>query len=114
MFDVFVAELRCPACGRVTSDAEIQTHIRGGLAEGSALGVGFEFEPAVLTTDHILDAGYTLVNPPEPNGAIRLLDVWICPHCQTEQWAVVEIVDRKIRAIEAVQLDRATLDAANF
>lgn len=114
MFDVFVARLRCPGCDTVVANAEIQTHIRDGSADGSALGVGFELDPVDLTSESMLDAGYLLVNPPADDGPIRLLDVWICPQCETEQWAMVEIADRKIRSIEAVRLDRATLEAANF
>jgi|SRR5580704_15168662 hypothetical protein len=114
MFDAFVARLRCPGCDTVVADAEIQTHIRGGSTDGSSLGVGFEFHPLELTSESIVDTGYALVSPPDPDGPIRLLDVWICPQCRAEQWAMVEIVDRKIRSIEAVKLDRATLESANF
>jgi hypothetical protein len=114
MFDVFVAPLRCPGCATVVPDAEIQTHIRDGSADGSALAVGFELDPFDLATDSILDTGYLLVSPPDAEGPIRLLDVWICPGCETEQWALVEIAGRKIRSIEAVKLDRATLESANF
>jgi hypothetical protein len=114
MFDVFVARLSCPACGNVAFDTEIQTYIRDGCADGSGLRVGFELEPAELTTESILGAGYALIDPPSPDGPIRLLDTWICPQCRTEQWAVVQIAERKIRSIEAVKLDRATLEAANF
>lgn len=114
MFDVFVAPLRCLGCGTVVPDAEIKTHIRDGSADSSALGVGFELDPFDLTTESILDAGYALVNLPDADGPIRLLDVWICPQCETEQWATVEIADRRIRSIEAVKLDRATLESANF
>ena len=113
-FDVFLAPLRCPHCGTAVPEAEIQTHIRGGVADGSMLGVGFELDPVDLATESILNAGYALVNPPAAGGPIRLLDVWICPQCQTEQWALVEIADRKIRSIEAVKLDCATLESANF
>ncbi|MDB5065768.1 MAG: hypothetical protein JWM18_2202 [Chloroflexi bacterium] len=114
MFDVFVARLRCPGCDTVVADAEIQTHIRGSSADSSSLGVGFEFHPLDLTTESLVDSGYAPVNPPDPNGPIRLLDVWICWQCKTEQWAMVEIADRKIRSIEAVRLDRTTLESANF
>jgi hypothetical protein len=114
MFDVFVAPLRCPGCDTVVADAEIQTHIRDGSADSSALGVGFDLDPSDLATESILDAGYALVTPPDADGPIRLLDVWICPQCETEQWAMVQIADRKIRSIEAVKLDRATLESANF
>ena len=114
MYDIFVAELTCPNCGAVVAKAEIKTHIRDGLADGSELGVGYEFDPVELTTEWILAAGYLLVNAPGAGEPIRLLDVWICPSCETEQWAVVEIADRRIRSIEAVKLDRATLESANF
>jgi len=114
MFDEFVAQLRCPGCDRVVADGEIQTHIRGGSADGSSLKVGFEFNPLRLTTERIVGAGHALVNLPDPCGPIRLLDVWSCPQCETEQWAMVEIADRRIRSIEAVRLDRATLESANF
>lgn len=114
MFDVFVAPLRCPNCGMITAIAEIQTRIRGGSADGSALRVGFEFNPLALTEGNIARRGYELVTPLGSDQLIRLLDVWDCSHCRTEQWAMVEIVDRKIRSIEAVKLDRKTLEAANF
>src|SRR4051794_16594715 len=91
MFDVFVAPLRCPGCGALVPEAEIQTGIRDGSADSSALTVGYRLDPVDLEPDAILDAGYLLVNPPEPDGPIKLLDVWICPRCQTEEWAVVEI-----------------------
>ena len=37
-----------------------------------------------------------------------------CPECSTEQWAMVTIADGRIARIEAVELTRATLEAANF
>lgn len=113
MFDVFVAQLRCPNCDTIV-EAEIQTHIRDGSADGSKLRVGFDLDPSDLTTESIADSGYALVKPPEADSPIRLLDVWMCPKCQTEQWALVEIADRRIRSIKAVKLDRATLESANF
>jgi hypothetical protein len=113
MFDVFVARLQCPRCDTVV-DAEIQTHIRNGLADGSALGVGFEFDPVDLTNESVIDAGYALVEYPAADGPIRLLGVWICWPCESEQWAVVEIADRKIRSVEAVTLDRAMLGTAHY
>lgn len=113
-FDVFLAPLRCPHCDSGVAHAEIQTYIRGGVADGSALRVGSEIDPVDLTTDSLLGAGYALIDPPAPGGPIRLLDVWSCPHCQSEPWAMVEIAEGKIRSIEAVTLDRATLESAHF
>lgn len=113
MFDSFVATLRCPACGAAVTEAEIQTYIRDGSADGSALRVGDELDAVDLETDSILDADYALVTPPGP-GPIRLLDVFLCLSCRTEQWAMIEIAGRTIRRIEAVTLDRETLASANF
>ncbi len=116
MYDYFIAELRCPRCGTVsptTAYTNMQTHLRGD-ADGSTLGVGYEFEPVDLTTKHILGAGYTLIARPSEGGPIRLLDVWNCPACETEQWAMVEIANRRITRIEAVSMDRITFESANF
>src|SRR4030095_9962693 len=115
MFDVFVAEMRCPNCSTVvpTADASIQTHIRDD-ADGSSLGNGFVFDPRDLATEHILGAGYALVVAPTAGSPIRLLDVWICPECHTEQWAMVTIVDGRIQQMEPVTMNRAVLEAANF
>jgi len=48
------------------------------------------------------------------DNSIRLLDVWTCPECATEQWAVVEVAGTRIDRIEGVLLNRATLEGANF
>lgn len=117
MFDYFVAELRCPRCGTIspiTENINMQTHIRGGSAHGSELTVGYSFDPVYLKTEHILGAGYALIAPPAPTGPIRLLDVWTCQACETEQFAMIEIVGARIVRIEAVPMNRATLEAANF
>ena len=116
MFDVFVAELRCPNCGQVnpiTANTGMQTYIRDD-ADGSALSVGFVFDPRDLTMRSILGSDYALIAEPPLGGPIRLLDVWSCPQCSTEQWAMVTIADGRIERIEAVELTRATLEAANF
>jgi hypothetical protein len=114
MFDTFVAPLRCSACSNDAPEAEIQTYLRGASADGSALRVGDPIDAPDLTTESILDAGYALVQEPEVGGPIRILDVWICPSCQTEPWAMIEIVDRRIRKITAVALDRPTLLSGHF
>src|SRR5215472_12523290 len=113
-FDVFIAPLRCAGCGTVVQNGEIQTHIRGGAADGSALGIGTELDAVDLERQHLIDAGYALVNETRLGAPIRLLDVWTCPQTQTEQWAIVEIADRRIRRIESVNLDRKTLESANY
>ena len=116
MFDTFAAALHCPRCGNVspaTSVSSIQTHLRGD-ADGAELAVGYSFDPVDLETQNILGAGYALVAPPAASGTMRLLDMWICPACQSEQWAVVEIVEGRIERIEAVPMNHATLEAVNF
>lgn len=117
MFDYFVAALTCPRCGTVspvTSITNMQTHIRGGGADGSELPVGTLLKPAYLTAKHLQGAGYALITQPRVEWPIRLLDVWTCPECETEQWAVVEVAGTRIDRIEGVLLNRATLEGANF
>jgi hypothetical protein len=114
MYDKFLAALTCPACGAVTEEAEIQTHLRGGCADGSAFYIGSVLEPYDLETERLLYTEYALVDPPAPGGPIRLLVVWSCFHCQRDQWAMIEILDGTVRRIDAVTLDRRTLLAANF
>lgn len=117
MYDYLVAELRCPRCGTINSTTaytNMQTHIRGGGADGSELAVGTRLEPVDLTTEHLEGAGYALINLPSDVNSLRLLDVWICPACNTEQWAMIEIVAGRIERIEAVAMNRATFEAANF
>jgi hypothetical protein len=92
----------------------MQTHIRGSGADGSELTVGTSFEPVYLTTEHLEGSGYVLIAPPSDANSLRLLDVWICQACDTEQWAVVEIVAGRIERIEAVAMNRATFEVANF
>jgi hypothetical protein len=113
-FDVLIAPLHCPNCGAAAQEAEIQTHIRGGLADGSMLGVGTELDAVALDREHLAGAGYALVKEPCAGAPIRLLDVWTCPRCQTEQWATIEIAGRIIRSVEPVTLDRRTLESANY
>lgn len=117
MFDYFVAALRCPRCGTVspaTAVTNMQTHVRGGGADGSELPVGAPLKPAYLKTQHLHGAGYALITQSPAEEPLRLLDVWTCPECDTEQWALVEIFGNRIERIEAVVMIRATLDAANF
>jgi hypothetical protein len=116
MFDVFVAELRCPKCRQLiptTADTGMQTYIRDD-ADGSSLGIGYMFDPRDLTTKSLLGASYALIAEPPPGGPIHLLDVWSCPACRTDQWAMVTIADGRLQQIEGVTMTRATLEAANF
>jgi hypothetical protein len=116
MFDIFIAELRCPNCSTVsstTAHTNMQTYIRSD-PDSSALGIGFEFDPRELTTQSILNANYALIAEPPPGGPIRLLNIWICPACQTEQWGMVTITGGRIQEIEAVALNRTTFETANF
>jgi hypothetical protein len=116
MFDDFVAELQCPNCGTVhppTTYVGMQTYIRG-YPDGSTLRIGYVFEPRDLTTKSLIGASYALISEPPPGGPIRLLDVWSCPACHTDQWAMVTIADGRLQQIEAVTMTRATLEAANF
>lgn len=116
MFDWFVASLRCPVCGTVsppTSATNMQTHLRDN-ADGSELAVGSELEALDVRTPDILNSGYQLVEQPRPGEPSRLLESWRCPTCGHDNWAVVTIDGTRITGIEAVTLDRATLQRAHF
>ena len=112
-FDFIVASLRCPGCGEPV-DTEIQTHLQGGYADGSALSVGTEIDDVFLKPDHILGCGFALVQPSRPGEPVRLLEVWSCPDCRTDQWALVEIANGRIERIEGVPLDRAMLRSVHY
>lgn len=117
MFDVFVAELRCPNCHAVapeSANTNMQTYIRDDDADGTALRVGSQLDARLLTTDRIVGLADSLISKPTTNGEIRLLDTWSCPECGTEQWALITVGDARITSIEAVKLTRKVLERANF
>lgn len=117
MFDYFIGELHCPHCATdngISAYTNMQTHIRGVRADGSQLAVGFSFDPRTLAPAHIVDAGYALISAPEEPMSPRLLEVWSCPACETEQWAEIEIVQLRIERISAVVLNRASFEASNY
>lgn len=110
MYDSFVAELTCPACGSRPVRAEIQTYLRGVDADGSWFGVGDRIELPAGAFDA---AGYLPIGPAPCDGPVRLLGVWSAWCCGTDQWASVEITGDRVTDIQAVVLDRTTLDAAH-
>lgn len=115
MFDYFVAELKCPRCSNVSGlgvNINMQTHIRDD-ADGSTLDVGYEVDASDLQEESIISSSYLLLRSPDSE-LIRLLNAWMCRACKTDQWAIVEIVDRKLARIEAVSMSRAVLEEANF
>lgn len=117
MYDYFASALGCPNCNAMSpadSSPNMQTHIRGSGADGSELTVGTSIAPVYLTTEHLVSAGYALITLPIAADSLCLLDVWICRVCNTEQWAMIEIGSWQIVRIEAVAMNRATLEAANF
>ena len=117
MFDWFVASLCCSACGTVsppTSVTNMQTHLRDD-ANGCELAVGAQLDPLDVRRDDVLNSGYLLVSDPAPGEPVRLLEIWECPSCgRSDNWALITIGGSEITGIEAVTLDRATLDSANF
>lgn len=120
MFDWFIAKLRCPECteiGPATSATNMQTHLRDD-ADGSELGVGAPLDPLDIRPEDILGSGYQLVAQPEPGHPIHLLEGWECPACgRADNWAMIAIRDGEvpsIESIEAVTLDRVTLERAHF
>ena len=114
MYDYICAELRCPRCGTLSpasANIDMQTYL---LGEGATLRVGYEFDPADLELDRVVASDYSIVTAPHHAGTLNLLEVWTCPSCETEQWAMIGVEGRRIARIDAVRLNRATLESANF
>jgi hypothetical protein len=117
MFDVFVAELRCPACRAVvpeSANTNMQTYIRDDDADGTALRVGTELDPDLLTTERLVRLDYTLISEPKSGGDIHILNTWSCPECDSDRWAMITIADARITSIAAVNLTLPVLERANF
>ncbi len=114
MFDSIIATLPCGGEEGQPRVGEIQTTIRGSAADGSTLELGYEFAAARLTAESLERNGYSLIREPAVGEPIRVLDVWSCIGCATEQWVVVVIAGRRLREVRAVELDRATLAAAHY
>jgi hypothetical protein len=76
--------------------------------------VGYLFDAVDLKTEDIIGAGYVVIARPASAGQIRLLEVWDCPTCEAERWAMIEIVGGKLERIEAAAMGRATFESANF
>ena len=114
MFDYFVAELRCPECGAVSPadhTTRIQTKARRKMTL-AFLGVG-----DALTTDRmdLVGAGYIPLNPPQPGEAVRLVEQWFCPSCETRSnWVEIVVSDGVITAMEALPGIGPRLEAANY
>jgi hypothetical protein len=114
MFDEFQAELHCQHCSHLSSLKEnicMQTHL---LSEAVTLRVGHVFELNEVSLEAILGGGYTLIAEPVASAPIRLLNTWSCPACEKEQWAMVEISDRRLSSITAVPMNATALREANF
>jgi Zn finger protein HypA/HybF involved in hydrogenase expression len=114
MFDECQAELYCQNCSHLSSMNEnicMQTHL---LSEAVTLRVGHVFELNEVSLEAILGGGYTLIAEPVASSPIRLLNTWGCPACEKEQWAIVEISDRRLSSIRAVPMNATALREANF
>ena len=96
----------------IVENGEIQTRLRGAAADGSMLPIGYTFAPGRLTQERLAGSGYIMVLPPVPGAPIRLLDVWSGP--EVERWAMLEIAGGALRAVALVDLDRPTLESANY
>jgi hypothetical protein len=114
MFDEFQAELHCQNCSHLSSMKEnicMQTHL---LSEAVTLRVGHVFDLNDVSIRNIVGSGYMLIAEPVASDPIRLLNTWSCPACDKEQWAMVEISDRRLSSIKAVSMNATSLREANF
>lgn len=114
LFDWFVAELDCRACGRRSppdNTTSVQTKLRESPRQ-NCLVVGDEL---AVTPETAEDARYTLLRPPD-GPDVRILQHWTCPSCDgfPPQWLEVVVRSGRIASIESVVLDRDALDRAHF
>ena len=111
-YDIFVAALRCPHCER-TTPADVSTNMQTKLRDDpdlSSLGVG-----DALSIDHAtaVESGYLAVQ--RPADPVHIGHIWACPSCHHDpNWAEIVVRDGRIESIEAVPLDRATLERLHY
>jgi hypothetical protein len=114
MFDTFVAELRCPRCGWVSSaddSSGMQTKMRNEPAL-AWLTVGDELQVEHAT---MRESGYLPVQIQIPAEPIRILQIWSCSHCHHyPNWAEIVVRDGCIESITAVPLDLETLARVHY
>jgi hypothetical protein len=115
-YDFFVAEMKCPVCGTVSTaddSIEMYTYIRDE-PNAEYLGVG---SPLQIKRDDIEQnriEGYLKIKSPEPDEPIRLLNPWRCPTCGTYNWAQIEVRDGIISSIVPMPLTLATLEHSHL
>ncbi len=113
-FDNFVAAMTCSKCGAISPADDstfMQTHIRDE-PKMDFLGVGDELK---VDPGDIGNRGYLTVRPPGVGEAVRILQTWRCPSCQTwPKWAEVLIAKDRIQSITPVALGLASLDRAHY
>lgn len=115
-YDFFVAEMKCPVCGTVsTADDSIEmcTYIRDE-PNAEHLGVGSPLQIKREDIEQNRVEGYLKVKTPEPDEPIRLLNPWRCPTCGSYNWAQIEVRDGIIPSIVPVPLNLATLEHSHL
>jgi hypothetical protein len=116
MFDYFVAAMKCPSCETVSpadASTNMQTHIRDD-ASGIEIGVGFQLDPLEVRDQDLESSGYLPVGRGHTVDHVQVLNPWVCPTCNHENWGRVTLVGTEVVAIESVPLDRAMLAGAQF
>jgi hypothetical protein len=117
-FDFFVAEMKCPSCGKVSprdASTNMQTKLRDE-PELASFGVGDRFDFDLKAVE---ESGYRKIQDVAHGDPIRILQPWECPWCgRAFNWAMIEIArtpsGMPIARIDPVVLDRATLESAHF
>jgi hypothetical protein len=106
-YSYFVADLRCSSC-RETQTVNIITKIDADPGEVHRVGDLVDVTMADLTLTH------HAARVPGPGEPIRILETWNCPNCRHPEWAEILIEEGRVRSIEPVPFDRATLDRVHF
>jgi hypothetical protein len=111
-FDWFVAELKCPKCGKehaANSRTNMQTKIDLNRWQNE-LGIGHHLSINYPITGWC----YIEIRAPEDRDTFTLIEAWECSDCPGYQLAVVEIIGSKIVNIEAIEPSRENIEGANY
>lgn len=112
--DYFVAPLSCPKC-EATSPDDGSTNMTTYIRDEPQLAYLRAGDLLKVNLDAINERGYLTIHRPQPGEAVRILHEWECPACGTNfNWAEIVVRDDRIESIEAVDLNRETIDRANY
>jgi len=106
-YNYFDADLRCPVCGQVRRTS-IVTKIDSEISRVHRVGDLLDVTVVDMQLSH-----YT-AHLPAPGEPLRILEEWSCPQCHSPEWAEIVVDGGRVRSIDVVPFNPATLDRVHF